>query len=58
MPIHIDDVQASVEVDAGETGGEATGGTEPSPPAQQRWEDTAHRLDHLARRTAAWGFDD
>lgn len=59
MPVHIDDINATVQVDSGAQADDASsGGHEPSPQEQARWQAIERRAQALAERTAAWRFDD
>jgi len=57
MPIHIDQVETQVDVEA--PGGARDAPSMQAPPeALPRWQELAQRAAQLAARTAAWGFDD
>lgn len=60
MPIVINEMSSTVQVDEGAApaGEHATGGTEPAPLEQQRWQALARRSEQLDARVAAWDFDD
>jgi hypothetical protein len=57
MPVHINEVEASVEVETAHAAA-----TESEPPSEaaslQRWREQWRREQQLAARTAAFEFDD
>lgn len=59
MPVHIDTIDANVNVESrGQAEEPSSGGEAPSTNEQERWQQIERRTRALAERTSAWGFDD
>jgi hypothetical protein len=59
MPVHIDTIDANVNVESrGQAEEPSSGGEAPSSNEQERWQQVERRARALAERTSAWGFDD
>jgi len=59
MPVHIDTIDANVNVESRVQAEEpSSGGEAPSSNEQERWQQVERRARALAERTSAWGFDD
>ena len=58
MPIEINEVNSTVEVEPGQEGGAGQQPVTPLMQTVQRWLELARRQEEIARRTNAWRFDD
>lgn len=59
MPVHIEEIDANVNVQSRGQAEEPSSGAEaPSTTEQERWMALSRLVRERAERTSAWGFDD